>query len=368
MEPAPHGRGMHAQMPGDSLVRPPLHLPQLHRPRTPLTHRHHRQLHLRRQRGFRSGDLARQGCKGHIGFRLSCSRLGNRAGEDHGEVRDRQQHHAAASRRPRRRASGGTSASAATTAWIAFAVTDTSAPPPAAPTDTRPTLTGEGDDGDRRDDDDAVHDQRPRPRLPCPDPGAAARSAKRGERQPERSGGDEHRPRDRRHHRPAPPSDFDAHHSTRPPEGCGSAHQTTNHPTPPARRCGLRVRAGWLGRRSARRGDLAWPEPAAPPQAPAHRGLRRAGCRSRRGGRQPRTGPGSARPHHARRPTPRAASHPNPAGRLVPDEHGRRASGAWVEEVAQPCRIHGPTECAAMSATARTVPVPSMAQHGRVGR
>jgi hypothetical protein len=39
----------------------------------------------------------------------------------------------------------------------------------------RRSLPGEGDDGDRGDHDHAVDDQRPRPRLPGPDPGAAGK-------------------------------------------------------------------------------------------------------------------------------------------------------------------------------------------------
>ena len=64
-------------------------------------------------------------------------------------------------------------------------------------------LAGEGDDGDGGDDDDAVHDQRPRPRLLCTDAASGREVCQRGEGQPERAGGDEHRPRHRRHHRPS---------------------------------------------------------------------------------------------------------------------------------------------------------------------
>ena len=64
----------------------------------------------------------------------------------------------------------------------------------------------ERDDGNGCDDDDPVHDQRPRPRLPRIDPGAAGKVRQSGEGEPERTCSDEHRPGDRRRHRhPATP-------------------------------------------------------------------------------------------------------------------------------------------------------------------
>ena len=107
------------------------------------------------------------------------------------------------------------------------------------------TLPGKSDDGDSRDDDDAVHDQRPRPRLPRPDPGASGQIGQRRERQPEGSGGDEHRPGDRRHGGPAPPVRFTPHSPALPRAEDGGFSARPNH------RSALWLRppdAGWVAR------------------------------------------------------------------------------------------------------------------------
>ena len=107
----------------------------------------------------------------------------------------------------------------------------------------------EGGDGDRGDDDAAVHDQWPRPRLPRPDPGASGQIGQRRERQPERPGGDEHRPRDRRHGSPAPPVRL-AHHSPALPKAAdgGLAVRPNHRPAPWLRRSDGASGAGWVAR------------------------------------------------------------------------------------------------------------------------
>ena len=65
-------------------------------------------------------------------------------------------------------------------------------------------LPSQSDHGDGGHDDDAVDDQRPRPRLTCPDARTGREISQRGEGQPERPDRDKHRPRDRRPHRPPP--------------------------------------------------------------------------------------------------------------------------------------------------------------------
>ncbi|MPM89273.1 hypothetical protein SDC9_136381 [bioreactor metagenome] len=92
-------------------------------------------------------------------------------------------------------------------------------------------LPGQSDDGDRGDDDDAVHDQWPRPRLPRPDAGASGQIGQRRERQPERPGRDEHRPRDRRHSGPAPPFRFTPHSAGLPKAADGGPAERPNHGT-----------------------------------------------------------------------------------------------------------------------------------------
>jgi len=70
------------------------------------------------------------------------------------------------------------------------------------PTDQqRPRIPGrplarERDHRDRRNDDHAIDDQRPRPRLALSDARSAGEVSQRGEGQPERAGRDEHGPDD----------------------------------------------------------------------------------------------------------------------------------------------------------------------------
>ncbi len=56
----------------------------------------------------------------------------------------------------------------------------------------RTPLSGERDDGNGSDDDDSVHNERPRPRLRRRDARRVGEIRESGERQPERTDSDEH--------------------------------------------------------------------------------------------------------------------------------------------------------------------------------
>ena len=207
-------------------------------------------------------------------------------------------------------------------------------------------LPGEGDDGDRGDDDDAVHDQRPRPPAP-PDPGASGQIGERRE--------------DDSQNAPAAMNTVpataviaaqrrpsDSRLTARPPKAAdgGLAVRSNQRPAPWSRPAG-QMRAGWLGRQSARSAISRSPRP---PTVPQPQRIERVGSRDALLG-ETAGGPEQAPvPLALTRPATHAANR-SVSTSIEPLLARGGATGRGSRKSRSRAASTVPTECAAMSAT-----------------